>query len=157
MYSDTAHPSDTPMSWWMTVSCLSDNISRLAMVLPISCPVDEASRVPSCCTGPGEIWAGNTSCRKNLVRPNFPENTHGRIWWLRGVLGDKELPGSSLVFTCQWTSYLFSLCSGVSCRQCCVTLKVSSGMRTVWIQTMPPSPSAIGSEWVTCQWVICLE
>lgn len=72
MCADTAHNSDIWMVWRVMVSCLLDNISRLALVLSVSCPVDIAWRTPRHCTDLGKIWAGNISCWKNLVIQNFP-------------------------------------------------------------------------------------
>ena len=55
MCADTAHNSDTWMVQRMMASCLLDNISRLALVLSVSCPVDVAWRTPRYRTDLGKI------------------------------------------------------------------------------------------------------
>lgn len=94
MCADTAHHSDPCTFWRMTVSCLLDNISRLAPVLSVLCPVDVAWRTPRHHTDLGKIWAGSTSCRKNLVSQNFPESTQcGFGGWCES-LGTRNLLGA---------------------------------------------------------------
>ena len=161
MCADTAYHSDTPIAWRMTVSCLLVNISRLAVVLSVLCPVDAASRAPSLCADRGKIWAGNTSCQENLISRNFPENTCGSFGSWCESLGTKSLLGAPWPLHAYDPPiyFFFPLAQVWQAVWCGVVLKGKLRNEDC-LGSNRASIAHCGvtlGEWLTSQWVISLE